>query len=201
MWGVRTKLWKIRTFVVSSSGKSGNWLDQDEVTVLPYFFFSISGQDIIPKRVNTDSGGGGGRLTLLIQQVQICIQCISRHTYVCGIQVLWGEGWLGEKSPNRLLRGTVMEKSLRKLFCDEGLAFKTGQPFAVGPLQDAFKEFSWTWGGQLLLDTCLNERNRQSEFVLLSSVDLSTRRPGSTISGLRDTQKRLPASLVCVYHL
>lgn len=166
----------------------------------PIFFFSISGQDIIPKRVNTDSGGGGGKLTLLIQQVQICIQCVSRHTYVCGIQVLWGEGWLGEKSPNRLLMETVMEKSLRKLFCDEGLAFKTGQPFAVGPLQDAFKEFSWTWGGQLLLDTYLNERNWQSEFVLLSSVDLLTRRP-AMISGLRDTQERLPSSLVCVYYL
>lgn len=164
------------------------------------YFFSISGQDIIPKRVNTDSGGGGGRLTLLIQQVQICIQRISRHTYVCGIQVLWGEGWSGGKSPNRLLMGMVMEKSLRKLFCDEGLAFKTGQPLAVGPLQDAFKEFSWTWGGQLLLDTYLNERNWQSEFILLSSVDLSTRRPGSTKSGLRDTQERLPSSLVCVYY-
>lgn len=130
----------------------------------------------------------------------LCSRC--RYVYnVCGIQVLWGEGWLGEKSPNRLLMGTVMEKSLRKLFCDEGLAFKTGQPFAVGPLQDAFKEFSWTWGGQLLLDTYLNKRNWQSEFVLLSSVDLSTRRPGSTISVLGDTQEWLPSSLVCVYHL
>lgn len=68
---------------------------------------------------------------------------MHKQTYVC----LWNSSFMRRgvirgKSPNRLLMGTVMEKSLRKLFCDEGLASKTGQPFAVGPLQDAFKEFS-----------------------------------------------------------
>lgn len=46
------------------------------------------------------------------------------------------------KSPKMLLIGTVMRKSLRKLFCDEGLAFKTGHPFACCPLPGAFKAFS-----------------------------------------------------------
>lgn len=51
------------------------------------------------------------------------------------------EGVIRGKSPKMLLIGTFMGESLRKLFC-EGLAFKTGQPFACCPLPAAFKAFS-----------------------------------------------------------
>lgn len=57
------------------------------------------------------------------------------------LKVVWQKGQLQGECPKRLFMGMMVGESLRRLFCEEGLAFKTGQPFHYCPIQRAFKEF------------------------------------------------------------